>query len=648
MKINFKLRECVDRNFLYKVSSCTVLIVISLITQNTANAIDHSLSLVSSGAQTINMLESDETMIGADSINVATTCRFGYNLTINTSVNDNNLYLNGDPSNDEIGKYFTPSDGYTTLADSTNTWGYYTGDTAPTNSSVFNPVPVLGNTDTIKTPLATPSSTDIDDSFSIYYGVSLARGMPAGTYKMIPDTNNDNKDGAIVYQATIADDCLKYKIEFNPTSTSTGETITGTGTMNPQSIYNGTTTNLNSNEFTAPNGYYFLGWNTSQDGTGEFYMDNQSVTDLTMGGDTITLYAQWTDCPGKSICYTANAASASEVTGSMANQPLKNNSDEATLYAANFKRSNYGFAGWNTKKDGTGIDYGPNQTIRFTAGKYQNGGLRLYAKWLASAGNLQNWTCPNNTDMPIGEITALKDTRDNNVYAVAKLADGKCWIVENLRLNNTPTLSTTNTHNPSLPLTNSDGTSTSNKLSTPIDPTVTAWCSPSTATCDDKSMLATNNTTKFTSNTSDSQGDIYSYGNYYNWYSATAGQGKYSKASGSVAGDICPAGWRLPTSGSATADFGTLDKAMGGTGISGGSAQSEKWRGYPNNFVKSGHIITSTVDYRNSYGIYWSSTAFDNKSAYVLFLSNNGVELSAENYYKNLGRVVRCVKNSQN
>ena len=36
--------------------------------------------------------------------------------------------------------------------------------------------------------------------------------------------------------------------------------------------------------------------------------------------------------------------------------------------------------------------------------------------------------------MTQGEVKALKDQRDNNVYTVAKLADGNCWMIENLRL----------------------------------------------------------------------------------------------------------------------------------------------------------------------------------------------------------------------
>ena len=255
--------------------------------------------------------------------------------------------------------------------------------------------------------------------------------------------------------------------------------------------------------------------------------------------------------------------------------------ESATLWASNFKRDGYGFAGWNTAYDYSGTYYGPNQTITTTA-DIQTNGLSLYAVWIKSAGTIQNWNgC---SSLAQGATTALTDERDGNTYAIAKLADGKCWTIENLRLadkdssNNDIELSNTNTHNPSLPLNNSwyyenqQGTlSTSNHLSATSDPTSTdpntAWCTKSSSNCYDQSMLATNNTTLFTNNTSSSysaSSNVYSYGNYYNWYSATAGHGKYGSSYGSgytAPGDICPAGWHLPT-GNTTGEYYALNTAL--------------------------------------------------------------------------------------
>ena len=111
---------------------------------------------------------------------------------------------------------------------------------------------------------------------------------------------------------------------------------------------------------------------------------------------------------------------------------------------------------------------------------------------------------------------------------------------------------------------------TSSHLSATTDPTSTAWCTDDSGTCDDQSMLSTNNTT-LAGTTANSMknpsGNTYSYGNYYNWYSATAGNGKYENGSGYIApGDICPSGWRLPIGAKTTVpkSFGALSVALGG------------------------------------------------------------------------------------
>ena len=650
----------------------SILFVYALICAQPAFAA-YTLTLTSSGAQSIDVSASAGTAISADNINISTTCRYGYNFTINTSVNDNNLYLNGNSSNNVEGSYFSPVDGTSALNTTTNKWGYYYNNSIiPTNTSVFLPVPTLSNPSTVKTPLVTPSSSNINDNFNIYYGVSVSSTMSQGTYKMIPDVNNSNSDGTIVYTATIADDCLRYIVHFSPTSIFEGNTISGTGTMADQIIYENVTTPLTNNSYTAPSGYYFTGWNTAQDGTGTYYTNQQSVTDLITTGSTITLYAQWTDCPPNTICYSPNVANPNDVEGEMGNQSISNTDTSTVLYAPNFKRTNYGFAAWNTHPNGIGINYGPNQTLSLETNQYQNFGLKLYAKWVANTDNMQNWTNCNN--MNIGDVTALKDTRDNNVYAVAKLADGKCWMIESLRLankdanNNDINLTSANTHDPSLPLTNSDST-TSNHLSPTTNPTQTAWCTSNSNACDNKSMLTTNNTTTFINNTSSSYnagGDIYNFGNYYNWYSATAGHGKYGNNYGSsyyAPGDICPLGWHLPRGGNKTQESTNELWQLVVTGINNGvnpanynssstpyytgtpegTNVSNALRSYPNNYVFSGYVNGSSIQHRNSRAGYWSASGSSTNQAYGMDFDANGVAPGTYSDNKYYGRAVRCV-----
>ena len=646
-----------------------LVMVGNIVLIDNTSAASHTLTLTSSGSQSINVSTSAGTAISSDAINVTTTCRYGYNFTISTSVEDNNLYLNGDSSNNADGTYFEPIDGISPLNSTTNTWGFHYSSNpsnVPTGDSIFQPLYPT----TLKYPLDTPASSDINDNFNIYYGVSASPTMAKGTYKMIPDTNNSNNDGTIVYTATIADACTKYTVHFSPTSEFEGSTISGTGTMGDQTILEGITTPLTSNGFTAPSGYYFVGWNTAQDGSGTSYTDQQQVTDLITAGNTITLYAQWTDCPPNTFCYTANG---NNVIGEMGTRTITDTATYITLNAPNFKNAGYGFASWNTKKNGTGVDYGPNQVFEFNAGQYNTSGQKLYAKWVANAGDMQNWSGCNG--MNIGDVTALKDTRDNDVYAVAKLADGKCWMIENLRLDNVPTLSSSNTNNPSLPLTNVyDTSSRSNHLSptsaVPYDVTTApeGWCNANTAACLDQSRVRTDNTTLFINNTAanyDFGGDVYSYGNYYNWYSATAGRGTTSITNNntSTTGDICPTGWYLPKGGdrdnTTNSDFWRLAIALIGvepantssqvrpsySGSTEGANASRIFRLYPNNFVYSGsHSASSaTIDGRNSSGYVSSSTAINGVSQYYYSFANYSVNPGTNHSSRFAGRPVRCI-----
>ena len=382
--------------------------------------------------------------------------------------------------------------------------------------------------------------------------------------------------------------------------------------------------------------------------------------------NTINFYAvanpdptlQPVSCPARKICYNAN--SLTTVQGEMGQQSASNGA-ETVLWASNFKRDGYGFAGWADSTNYNGIKYGPQETIT-APNDISTNGYSLYAIWIPSAGDIQNWTgC---SSLSKGEVTALKDSRDNDVYAVAKLADGKCWMIENIRLDDSATLTTTNTHNPLLPLTNiydATNPTTSNHLSSSTDPTSIAWCTTSSSACDDQSMLATNNTALFTNNTASgylASSNVYSYGNYYNWYSATASHGKYGNNYGSnytAPGDICPAGWHLPTGKDITGDLSVLDIALGGTGASSnanttptGAIMSLAYRAYPNNFVYSGYVVDSSVSTRSSYGVYWSSSASTSSYAHRLYFNSSGdVIPGTDGNDKYFGGMVRCVAGVQ-
>ena len=110
---------------------------------------------------------------------------------------------------------------------------------------------------------------------------------------------------------------------------------------------------------------------------------------------------------------------------------------------------------------------------------------------------------------------------------------------------------------------------------------------------------------------------------------------------------VNPAGWHLPTGGNASAEFGVLDVAMGGTGASqsgnAGTAMSKVYRSYPNNFVYSGGVHDASDGSRSSGGYYWSSSAGSSSRAYGLVFGSSYVYPGTSNVNKYYGRSIRCL-----
>ena len=391
------------------------------------------------------------------------------------------------------------------------------------------------------------------------------------------------------------------------------------------------------------------------------------------------------------ICYYPNGGG---VAGTMGCQ---NVSSSVTLLASNFSRNGYGFAGWNDKFDYTGTFYGPNETVTLNTADYSTTGLSLYAVWVKSAGSLQDSskvastcssliTAPTDGTATLSSITAFTDQRDNETYAVAKLADGNCWMIENLRLEST------NSDNSTGALAQGYGTSTTyGNFSGLADAEDTGFSSTYTAnslyysgtqegtasidigttnypayrmprynnlnTPTDASNRPQNPTSNTYTNDNTTVG-MYSYGNYYTWSAAMANTIYYSgpnatdadgKTSDNVNTSICPSGWRLPYgnttgNGATSGGFSYLDIQLGGTGAYQSTAEaSNRWRKFPNNFLYSGYFYTSSANNRGSYGYYWSSTAFSNYYSYYLYLTSSYVYPGSSNYNKSGGRSIRCV-----
>ena len=346
-------------------------------------------------------------------------------------------------------------------------------------------------------------------------------------------------------------------------------------------------------------------------------------------------------CAANAICYDSNA---DDVAGTMNDQTVVS-STGTMLISPNYSRSGYGFAGWNTAADGEGTSYGPNQTI--STGDLSVQGLRLYAMWVPSSGDLQSWKgCDG---LSSGDIIALTDNRDGNTYAVAKYGDNQCWMMENLRLDLSDSdleISGLNTNSPTA------GFVSSINNGHPVS--TNTFCNGTNAGCMNQILHNTNNTNRGltpsydANNTSSSW---YSYGNYYNWYTLTAGHGTYElSTAGAIAdGDICPAGWRLPSGYSRTGDYAVLDIAMGGSGwnktegTDDAIAESMRWRSFPYNFIYGGEQKENSAANRGLSASYATLNASSNQRTINFWLKNDRAFMNSNATLKNRGQTMRCV-----
>ena len=211
------------------------------------------------------------------------------------------------------------------------------------------------------------------------------------------------------------------------------------------------------------------------------------------------------------------------------------------------------------------------------------------------------------------------DVRDGETYQVKKLADGRCWMTENLRLED-------------ITITSADSNLPSGKTVTIPSSrnSVNRWCNGNSAGCYERLI---------TMNYIDAgNSDHPEYGNYYNWYTATATYGKRSTTTDTEY-SICPAGWRLPKGGP-NGEFQALYNAGYNT-----PALMMKDAGGPH-FVLSGAREAGDTQASGEIGRYWSSTpvANEQKRAYRFYVSNSKVEPAEPNIYgKHRGLSVRCI-----
>lgn len=226
------------------------------------------------------------------------------------------------------------------------------------------------------------------------------------------------------------------------------------------------------------------------------------------------------------------------------------------------------------------------------------------------SGTMQNF---NSLSLSIGQSTRLTDTRDGNVYKVKKLADGKVWMSQDLRLGGTSAITLT--------------TADSDVASSFVLP----------ASSNGAFNLVMGRTASVYVD------NIHGTG-YYNWYTATGGEGGWVGSGATadlvpqseVSHSICPKGWRLPvTMSNSESDmlktyYSSVAEAILDAEFS--------WSGYANKSTWPPIAI-------GQFGYYWALGAYTAKTTSVYYLAINTTTAINTTYTipKDNGIAIRCI-----
>ena len=220
-------------------------------------------------------------------------------------------------------------------------------------------------------------------------------------------------------------------------------------------------------------------------------------------------------------------------------------------------------------------------------------------------------TCP-------GDITTVVDSRDGEEYNVGLLADGNCWMLDNLRLDPetlTTTLNSSNTNMPAnytfeLPASNSD--------------------------------FLTDSYTKphiYTDNKDTTYGRYGPAGVYYNYCAASAGTYCYAASGGGNAYyDICPKGWRLPTD-EENGELPALKAAYYG------NTNPNFYNGFHR--ASAGYYSTSSLTYQGMDDFFWTSTMHNDYMMRTIY-SDDIDPSSTTQTTRASGLSIRCVMKKPN
>ncbi len=506
---------------------------------------------------------------------------------------------------------------YTNLHTSTSSTSDYTTDMIHNDSSTASSYsiptidPTLGGVASATT-ISEAEFSMANSSYKNRWGYSLTEKNVAGTYKSIPahnspDTINSTVSTAVEHSYTpvtvgvnidtnTASGIYTNELEFTAIANAlpivftlsyapnTGSGDTASNMPEPQTI----ATVSSQYTFTIPTtipttsqeGYVLKEWNTKPDGTGDSYQPGDEFTIIAdsslMDPGARTLYAIWEESNFWTITYMqdmtpeicASVKTPSNATGTNVSAVVLDTDGVSTVSGAKATYTVRNMADYNT---------------------------------LVTADN-----------QPYVAQRTLYDIRDNNTYTIRKLADGNCWMTENLRL----------------------ALSAGVQIIASMNNGSTFVWTPTS--CGTNGICAMNGDTMITTN-----------GGLYSWFAATAESDFFTEANIDAPASICPANWRLPANYtiSPNKSYMSITDSYGATinGANNSYNRTGILEAFPLNFIRPGYANNGSYMYAGQVGQYWSSTAYDgNNTVHEFYYSTTYTYPNSQrNGY--WGEAVRCV-----
>ena len=522
-------------------------------------------------------------------LTVTTTNSAHYSLYLYSSDGDNSLRPNNSANISKINA--TAGDvGLTLSSLEPNTWGYNLGAEVPTDSTTYSAVPT-DNSTPIQTK-DTSSTNSANDTYTLSFGAKVDNSIPSGTYS------------STLTIAVVAKPAM-VTVAFNGNGATSGS-------MSSIKIPAGGSQTLPSNVFTR-NGYVFNGWNTASNGSGTSYADGANYTASTSyAGQTVTLYAQWkeehvvindvyptTGWAGNTIQITLNripSAGIDSITiGGTACAALNvsGNTVSCTL-PSKAASSDNGYAVEVISANSAQVADNHNFTVRY----FNPSRTITVGSTNTSHRTMQTFTSANCSSMRVGQTVSLTDTRNGQTYRVRKMADNKCWMIDNMKY-----------LGEEMTINNEDGTS-----GIFLNDTDGNWNTSDGEIISDAKAIYNNPMTQSYCYDEALSSSYTKCGYLYNFYAVAAGTTSSRREPPEIT--ICPVGWRLPTSGEDnTSDYAVLNASMANgnytyPGSYAQSSDSKYYAGFQFDGAWSGVLSGRWTDRFGFVGVqggYWAS-----------------------------------------